>query len=51
MTDVIGQALPEGQPSMRSPVDRFARTAAILVDCAAFLAGLYFVFLYFLSAN
>ncbi len=49
MTDSIGQALPEGQLRPRSPMDRFARTAAILAACAAFLAGLYFVFLYFLS--
>ena len=49
MTDSIGQALPEGR--LRSPLDRFARTAAILAACAIFLAGLYFVFLYLLSNN
>jgi hypothetical protein len=51
MTDAINQALPEGHRPARSPMDRFARSAAILAGCAAFLAGLYFVFLYFLSGN
>jgi hypothetical protein len=51
MTDAINQALPEEQRPARSPMDRFARTAAILAGCAAFLTGLYFVFLYFLSGN
>jgi hypothetical protein len=51
MTDVIGQPLAEDQHSVQSPMGRFARNAAILAGCAAFLAGLYFVFLYFLSAN
>jgi hypothetical protein len=49
MTESIGQALPEGQLRARSSMDRFARTTAILAGCAAFLAGLYFVFLYLLS--
>ena len=51
MTDMIGQALPEGQQRALFHMDRFARTVAILTGCAAFLAGLYFVFLYFLSGS
>lgn len=51
MTEPTGHALSEGQPHPRSPVDRLARTAAILAGCAALLAGLYFVFLYLLSGD
>jgi len=49
MTDSMSQAFPEGQQRARSRVDSLARVAAILTGCAAFLAGLYFVFLYFLA--
>jgi|PeaSoiMetatran63_FD_contig_31_2188137_length_297_multi_12_in_0_out_0_1 hypothetical protein len=51
MMDLSNQALPEGQLRARSSLDRFARTAAILTGCVAFLAGLYFVFLYLLSSD
>ena len=51
MMDSIGQALSEAQMGARPSVDRFARTAAILAACVAFLAGLYFVFLYLLSGD